>query len=178
MANEDNQGEHYSVDVAGRTGKRFPLGTQDGTLTLVMGPPIGEYRTYGVRGVTGMHGPDPDVIDPNWIPRRGAGGSGGRGRVTQQGAPGMQPADRRTIYGGVPHGLHSPTANGRQWTMSRQAGIPQQSPPRVDRPLSSKAAGQSMSQTFPPEGAAAAMPAPRSAPGRVPGLRDRFAGRS
>jgi hypothetical protein len=177
-ANQDNQGEHYTVPVSGATGKKYPLGTQDGTLTLVMGPPLGEWRDYGVRGPSGMHGPAPDVIDPNWVPRRGAGGAGGRGRITEHGAPGMQPADRRTVYGGVPHGLHSPTAHGRQWTMSRQAAIPQMAPPRVDRPLSSKAAGQSMSQTFPPEGSGAAMPAPRTAPEHRPGLDARFRGRA
>jgi hypothetical protein len=177
-ANEDNTGEHFSVPVGGNTGKKYPLGTQDGTLTLVMGPPLGEWRTYGARGPSGMHGPDPDIIDPNWVPRRGAGGGGGRGRVVQPGAPGQQPADRRTIYGGVPHGLHSPTAPPRQWTMSRQASIPQMAAPRVDRPLSSKAAGQSFSQGFPPEGSGAAMPAPRAPSGRIPGLGNRFAGRA
>lgn len=177
-ANEDNHGEHYRAQVMpGGQGKAsFPLGTQDGTLTLVMGPPLGEYRDYGVRGPSGMHGPDPDIIDPNWVPRRGAGGAGGRGRVVQPGAPGMQTSDRRTVYGGVPHGLHSPTAPPRSWTMSRQASIPQMQPPRVDRPLSSKAAGQSMSQGFPPEGSAASMPMPRTAPGRTPGVQ-RFPGR-
>lgn len=179
-ANEDNHGEHYRAQVMpGGQGKAaFPLGTQDGTLTLVMGPPLGEYRDYGVRGPAGMHGPDPDIIDPNWVPRRGAGGAGGRGRIVQHGAPMMQPADRRTVYGGVPHGLHSPTAPPRSWTMSRQASIPQMTPPRVDRPLSSKAAGQSMSQGFPPEGSGAAMPMPRVAAQRIAGLGARFMGRS
>lgn len=179
-ANEDNHGEHYRAPSSGapRGKESFPLGTQDGTLTLVMGPPLGEYRDYGVRGPSGMHGPDPDIIDPNWVPRRGAGGGGGRGRVVQHGAPGMQPADRRTVYGGVPHGLHSPTAPPRSWTMARQASIPQMAPPRVDRPLSSQAAGQSMSQGFPPEGSGASMPMPRVAPQRLPGLGGRFAGRS
>src|SRR5215471_494755 len=179
-ANEDNHGEHYSAPLMqGGQGKAsYPLGTQDGTLALVMGPPLGEYRDYGVRGPSGMHGPAPDIIDPNWVPRRGAGGGGGRGRIVEHGAPGMQTADRRTVYGGVPHGLHSPTAPPRQWTMSRQASIPQMTPPRVDRPLSSKAAGQSMSQGFPPEGSGAAMPMPRTAPEHRPGLDSRFRGRA
>ena len=178
-ANQDNQGEHFTAPVGpGAPGKRYPMGTQDGTLTLVMGPPLGEYRDYGIRGPSGMHGPAPDIIDPNWIPRRGAGGGGGRGRITEHGEPGMQPADRRTVYGGVPHGLHSPTAPPRKWTMGRQASIPQMTPPRVDRPLSSKAAGQSMSQGFPPEGSDTSMPMPRQPGGRVAGLGSRFLGRS
>jgi hypothetical protein len=178
-ANQDNHGEHYQAPMisSGQGKAAFPLGTQDGTLALVMGPPLGEYRDYGVRGPAGMHGPAPDIIDPNWIPRRGAGGGGGRGRITEHGAPGMQPADRRTVYGGVPHGLHSPTAAPRRWTMSRQASIPQMQPPRVDRPLSSKAAGQSMSQGFPPEGSDASMPMPRVAAQRIAGLGARFVGR-
>jgi hypothetical protein len=177
-ANQDNHGEHFTTEVGpGAPGKRYPLGTQDGTLTLVMGPPLGEWRDYGVRGPSGMHGPAPDVIDPNWIPRRGAGGGGGRGRITEHGAPGQQPGDRRTVYGGVPHGLHSPTAAPRRWTMSRQASIPQMTPPRVDRPLSAKTAGQSMSQGFPPEGSDTAMPMPRQPGGRMAGLGSRFLGR-
>jgi hypothetical protein len=176
--NLDNTGVHNSVPVAG-TAKRFPLGTQDGTMTLVMGPPIGEWRQYGVRGPRGMHGPDPDVWDPNWIPANGAGGGGGRGRMTQAGAPGMQPADRRFVWGGVPHGLHSPTAQSTQWTAARFASTKQQQPPRVDRPASSRIAGQSMSQFYPPEGGQGIGQAPRMQnPGRSPGLLSRFMART
>jgi hypothetical protein len=177
-ASEDNTGEHNWVPVTG-TAKRFPLGTQDGTQTLVMGPPLGSWRTYGVRGGAGMHGPAPDVWDPNFVTRTGAGGAGGRGRLVQQGAPGQQPADRRTIYGGVPHGLHSPTVPPLVVTGARQAAIPQMQPPRVDRPASSKIAGQSMSQTFPPEGSGGARPTPRNPnPGRTPGITSRFVSRT
>jgi hypothetical protein len=177
-ANQDNTGVHNSVAVTG-TAKRFPLGQQDGTETPVWGPPIGEWREYGARGPAGMHGPDPDIIDPNWIPARGAGGAGGRGRLVVAGAPGMQSYDLRTVYGGVPHGLHSPTAPSTVWTGARFASTPQQSPPRVDRPASSKVAGQSMSQNFPPEAAFGVSAAvPRSAGQRIAGLGARFMGRS
>lgn len=175
---EDNTGYHAYVPVIG-TRKRFPLGTQDGTQTLVMGPPLGEWREYGVRGPAGMHGPKPDQWDPNWIPANGAGGGGGRGRLVAQGDPGMQPADRRFVYGGVPHGLHSPTAHSQQWTKARAASTPQQVPPRVDRPASSKIAGQSMSQLYPPEGQQGIGQTPRMAnPGRTPGLLSRFVSRT
>lgn len=174
--NEDNQGLHTSVEVTGQT-RRFPLGTQDGNQTLVYGPPIGEWREYGVRGVTGMHGPAPDVWDPNWIPARGTGAGGGRGRITQPGEPGTQTGDRRMVYGGVPHGLHSPTLNSQIFTKARQAVIVQQVPPRVDRPASSKAAGQSYSQSVVPQAQAGerANPPPRIPdPGRRAGVLDRF----
>lgn len=177
-ANQDNTGFHAHVPVVG-TGKLFPLGTQDGTMTLVMGPPINTWREYGVRGPHGMHGPDPDVWDPNWIPANGTGGGGGRGRKTADGAAGQQPADRRMVYGGVPHGLHSPTADSRQWTGARFASTPQQVPPRVDRPASSKIAGQSMSQMYPPEGQQGIGQTPRMQnPGRTPGLLSRFVART
>lgn len=179
-ANEDNPGPHNTVDVLG-TGKRFPLGQQDGTETPVWGPPLSTWREYGARGPVGMHGPDPDVWDPNWVPRNphtGTAGAGGRGRLVATGAPGMQPGDLRTVYGGVPHGLHSPTAPSTAWSKARNASIPQQMPPRVDRPASSKVAGQSMSQTYPPEGALASRAVPRTGGDRRPGLDDRFRGRA
>jgi len=170
------------VEVAGQPYRRYPLGQQDGTLTPVMGPPIPTWREYGVRGGKGVHGPDPDVWDPNYVTRTGAGGAGGRGLLVAQGAPGMQPTDRRTVYGGVPHGLHSPTAQSTQWTGARFASTPQMSPPRLDRPANSKQAGQSMSQTYVPEAAAGAQGASRAAPRvaleRRPGLDARFRGRS
>jgi hypothetical protein len=176
---EDNTGPHYSVDVPG-TAKRFPLGTQDGTAVQVFGPPLGTYRQYGVRGPRGMHGPPPDQWDPNWIPANGAGGGGGRGRMTEAGAPGMQSGDRRFVYGGVPHGLHSPTVNSTVFTGARYAATPQMQPPRVDRPASSKIAGQSMSQFFPPEGQQTGLgQIPRLPdPGRQAGIMSRFVSRT
>lgn len=169
-ANQDNTGQHNSVEVTG-TAKKFPLGTQDGTETLVMGPPLGEWREYGARGPRGMHGPAPDEFDPNVK---------GKPKLIQAGAPGMQTTDYRVVYGGVPHGLHSPTAQSTLWTGTRQASIPQMQAPRVDRPASSKIAGQSMSQQFPPEasfGQSRATPR-MSNPGRQAGLASRFLGRT
>lgn len=168
-ASEDNTGQHNSVEVIG-TGKRFPLGQQDGTETLINGPPIGEWREYGARGPVGMHGPAPDIYDPNVR---------GKAQLVATGAPGMQPQDYRTVYGGVPHGLHSPTAQSTTWTGARFSATPQMTAPRLDRPASSRIAGQSMSQSFPPEasfGESRSMP--RTVPVRMPGLDQRFRGRS
>jgi len=173
-ANQDNEGQHNVVPVSGQPARRYPLGQQDGTETIVMGPPIGEWRQYGVRGVAGMNGPAPDIVDPNV--------KGSKTVVVEAGAPGMQPQDRRVVYGGVPHGLHSPTENSLVWSGARIRSTPQMQAPRVDRPANSKIAGQSMSQGFPPESAAGAGGSsrawPRAAAQRIPGLMDRFAGRS
>jgi hypothetical protein len=169
-ANQDNTGQHNTVEVLGKPWKRYPLGTQDGTETMVMGPPLGSWRDYGVRGGAGMHGPEPDQYDVNVV---------GRPRLVVQGAPDMQPGDIRTVYGGVPHGLHSPTANSTRWTKARAASIPQMQPPRIDRPNSSKIAGQSMSQSYPPEGSPGSRATPRMAnAGRRPGIGGRFLART
>jgi hypothetical protein len=168
---EDNPGPHYTVPILGQPGRVFPLGQQDGQQTHVMGPPIGEYRDYGVRGPAGMHGPTPAQY------AQAGDGSGKRvGTLLSDGEPGSEPTGR-LIYGGVPHGLHSPTIASRIITMARQASIPQMVPPRVDRPASSKAAGQSYSQTIVPEAQAGTRTnaTPRlPAPGRAAGVISRF----
>jgi hypothetical protein len=170
---EDNPGPHYTVPRVGQPGRLFPLGQQDGNQTHVMGPPIGEYRDYGVRGPAGMHGPTPASY------ALAGDGSGARvGTLLAEGEPGSEPTGR-LIYGGVPHGLHSPTIASRIITMARQAAIPQMVAPRVDRPASSKAAGQSFSQTVVPEAQAGSggrtNATPRMpAPGRAAGVMARF----
>lgn len=167
---EDNDGVHNVVPVTGQPDRRFPLGQQDGTETLVMGPPIPEWREYGVRGVDGMHGPAPDIFDPNVR---------GKPKLVTAGAEGYQTQDRRVVYGGVPHGLHSPTESSLLWTGARYASTQQMQPPRLDRPAGSKIAGQSMSQGFPPEASAGQSRAtPRAGGGRIAGLQSRFMGRS
>jgi len=193
-AMQDNTAKHNTVGVrqmlgstsrspreADWTGRKvFPLGTQDGSQTLVMGPPIDTWREYGARGPAGMHGPQPDIWDPNWVPARGSGGGGGRGLMTEAGAQGMQPGDRRLVWGGFPHGLHSPTVNSTQMTAARSSATQQMTAPRLDRPASSKAAGQSYSQTIVPESAQGQVNAlPRNPdPGRRAGITARFVSRS
>lgn len=172
---EDNPGPHNTVEVNGQPWRRFPLGQQDGNQTHVMGPPIGEWREYGQRGPRGFHGPEPSVY------ATAGDGSGKRvGTLLQQGEPGSE-ASGRLVYGGVPHGLHSPTVPSQQFTMARQANIVQMVAPRVDRPANSKAAGQSYSQTIVPEadagGRVSRMPRLPS-PGRGAGVISRFVNRS
>jgi hypothetical protein len=168
---EDNPGPHYTVPRVGQPGRVFPLGQQDGNQTHVMGPPLGEYRDYGVRGPAGMHGPAPATYAAP------GDGSGRRvGTLLTEGEPGSE-ASGRLIYGGVPHGLHSPTIASRIITMARQSAIPQMVAPRVDRPASSKAAGQSYSQSVVSQAQAGTRTnaTPRMpAPGRAAGVMSRF----
>jgi hypothetical protein len=181
--NLDNTAQHNTVAVAPamaafsvlsrgaqpRAGRTvFRLGQQDGSLTQVFGPPPGEWREYGARGPRGMNGPAPDIIDPN------VKGSGTV--VVTAGEPGMQATDRRTVWGGYPHGLHSPTVESSRMTRARYANTVPMVAPRVDRPASSKIAGQSYSQTIVPQSEAGQVNAqPRiQDPGRTPGLRNRF----
>jgi hypothetical protein len=66
-----------------------------------------------------------------------------------QGGPGDGP---HTLWGGPPHGLHSPTLPDYSQTLGRYMAIPQMAAPRVDRPSNSPIAGQSYSQTVQPQG--------------------------
>jgi hypothetical protein len=169
--NLDNPGPHNSVAVDGEDWRQYPLGQQDGSQTVVFGPPLGSWREYGVRGPQGMHGPAPDIYNPN---------TRGKPALVQQGEPGTQPQDRRLVYGGVPHGLHSPTANSTLWTGARYANTPQMTAPRVDRPASSKVAGQSFSQTVVSQAnsGGSVQQTPRMPdPGRSAGIGSRFVSR-
>ncbi len=148
-------------------GQAFPLGNQGDPWTPVMGPPIGLYREYGVRGRTGVHGPEPKTF------ALAGDGSGLRtGTLISPGAPEDGP---QKIRGGPPHGRHSPTVQARKQTMARQAAIPQQRPGRNDRPSNSRIAGQSYNQMVVHEGSAAVNQTPRlPEPGRHAGINSRF----
>lgn len=166
---EDNPAPHGAVAVMG-TGRPFPLGTQDGSYTEIMGPPLSSYRDYGARGISGMHGPAPAVFA-----LAGDGSGAPVGTMIDPGEPAGQLALK--FRAGDPHGLHSPTAAPLKWTMARQASIPQQKQPRVDRPNDSKIAGQSMAQTFISEaasGTAAAFRHPVAPATRRAGNAERF----
>lgn len=66
-----------------------------------------------------------------------------------QGQAGDGPHD---VWGGPPHGLHSPTLPTYQQTLGRYMDIPQMARPRIDRPSQSTIAGQSYSQTVQSQG--------------------------
>jgi hypothetical protein len=154
-----------------RGGRPFPLGNQGDPWSTLWGGTPGMTRAYGTRGAAGVSGPAPKTFA---LP---GDGSGRRiGTLLTPGDPGDGP---QKIRGGVPHGLHSPTSQPVRVTMARQAAIPQQKPPRDDRPANSKIAGQSMSQMYPPEGSTSTARTPRMAsPGRVPGIATRFVRRT
>jgi hypothetical protein len=139
--------------------RTMPLGTQDGVpwTTKIWGGTPGLTRTYGVRGTTALTGPPPAQFA---LPGDGSGARTGTLLSPRPAGDGPQ-----MIMGGPPHGLHSPTAPSRKWTMARQASIPQQQPPRVDRPNNSKIAGQSYNQTVVPEGN---VPEGKTGSGRMP----------
>jgi hypothetical protein len=144
-------------------GRAYPLGNQGDPWSTVWGGTPGAVRAYGVRGAAGMNGPAPRTFA---LP---GDGSGQRiGTLLTPGDPGDGP---QKIRGGVPHGLHSPTAQSVKVTMARQAAIPQQKQPRDDRPANSRIAGQSMSQMYPQEGSTSQARTPRLPnPGRAPGI--------
>lgn len=148
-------------------GRRFPLGNQGDPWSPVWGGTPGLVRTYGARGVTGLSGPQPRVFA---LPGDGSGAR--NGTLLNAGDPADGP---QKIRGGVPHGLHSPTAQSVKMTAARLSSIPTQKPPRDDRPANSKIAGQSMSQMYPQEGSTSSARTPRATnTGRQPGINARF----
>jgi len=148
-------------------GQPFPLGTQGDPWTTIMGPPLGLYRDYGVRGRDGVHGPEPKTF--------AIAGDGSGLRVGTLISPGAPEDGPQKIRGGPPHGRHSPTVQARKQTMARQAAIPQQRAGRNDRPSNSKIAGQSYNQMVVHEGSATVNQTPRLPdPGRAAGIMSRF----
>jgi len=154
-------------------GLPYPLGNQGDPWTTVHGGTPHLVREYGARGPSGLAGAP--------APKRFAlPGDGSGARVGTLIAEGDDTDGPQKIKGGVPHGRHSHTVNSSRWTGARLGSIPLQKPPRVDRPLSSKIAGQSMSQLYPPEGSSAPSRIPRMPAGqrgRQAGVTTRFLGR-
>jgi hypothetical protein len=155
-------------------GLPYPLGNQGDPWTAVYGGTPHLTRTYGARGPSGL--PGAPAAKQFALPGDGSGA-----RIGTLLSPGDETDGPQKIKGGVPHGRHSMSANSSQWTGARLGSIPLQKPPRVDRPLSSKIAGQSMSQLYPAEGSSSPSRIPRLAPGdrgRQAGITTRFLGRS
>jgi hypothetical protein len=154
-----------------QAGRKYPLGNQGDPWTTVWGGTPHLTRDYGARG------PIPGGPAPRQFALPGDGSGARTGTMIVDGVPEDGP---QKIRGGVPHGRHSPSANGTLWTGARLGSIPLQKPPRVDRPNPSRIAGQSMSQLYPVEGNPKSARTPRlskAAVGRQAGITGRFTGR-
>ncbi len=123
-----------------RNAEGMYVGEQGTGWSRVYGGTPGLYQEYG-----SYQGVAPDT--PGYDPITGA--TQGIVAPVAQGAPGDGP---QTVWGGPPHGLHSPTLPDYAQTLGRYMAIPQMSRPRVDRPSNSPIAGQSYSQTVQPQG--------------------------
>jgi hypothetical protein len=116
------------------------VGTQGQGWSGIYGGTPGLYQEYGsYEGIS----PSTPGYDPT------TGESQGIVSPVGQGAPGDGP---QTLWGGPPHGLHSPTLPSYDQTIGRYMAIPQMAQPRIDRPSNSPIAGQSYSQTVQPQG--------------------------
>lgn len=117
-----------------RNAQKMYVGEQGTGWSRVYGGVPGLYQEYG--SYQGMSPSSPAV-------------SMGVHSPTPQGTPGDGPHD---VWGGPPHGLHSPTLPTYSQTLGRYMDIPQMARPRVDRPSNSPIAGQSYSQTVQSQG--------------------------
>jgi hypothetical protein len=123
-----------------RNAQGMYVGEQGTGWSRVYGGTPGLYQEYG-----SYQGIAPDT--PGYDPVSGA--TQGIVAPASQGQPGDGP---QTVWGGPPHGLHSPTLPDYAQTLGRYMAIPQMSRPRIDRPSNSPIAGQSYSQTVQPQG--------------------------
>ena len=164
-ANLDNTAFHATVPVMGES-RLFPLGTQDGSRSKIPGgtPGLADYRPYGSRKPL-SGGPQPRVVAQ-------PGGPYPLGTVLQQGSPQDGP---QTVWGGEPHGLVSSVQPGTQVSaVTIRDRFGQVRPPRVNRPLNSRIAGQSFDQAVVHLNGRQAVRLPRMAGGRPPGVNGRF----
>lgn len=159
----DNTAMHASTTAGGR---RFPLGNQGSSpWEPVYGGTPGLWRPYGARGW--VVGPAPKVVA---LP----GGQYKTGTVLEAGSAEDGP---QSVFGGYPHGLHSPTVEPLKVTAGRYRATKQQTPGRQQRPANSKIAGQSYSQTVVHQDGRGGGRLPTVAPVRQAGLNGRFLGR-
>lgn len=123
-----------------RNAQGMYVGSQGDGWSRVYGGTPGLYQAYGsYQGIA----PDTPGYDPV------SGTTEGIVAPVAQGAQGDGPHD---VWGGPPHGLHSPTLPSYDQTIGRYMAIPQMARPRIDRPSNSPIAGQSYSQTVAPQG--------------------------
>ena len=125
----DDLNRDYSRNAQG-----MYVGSQGDGWSRVYGGVPGLYQEYG-----SYQGMSPSSPSPSM----------GIHSPTAQGAAGDGPHD---LWGGPPHGLHSPTLPTYSQTLGRYMDIPQMARPRIDRPSNSPIAGQSYSQTVQSQG--------------------------
>lgn len=129
----DDMTRDYSRNAEG-----MYVGTQGQGWSTVNGGVPGLWQEYGsYQGISPSSPPRAGDIAP------------GIHSPTPQGQPGDGP---HTLWGGPPHGLHSPTLPTYSQTLGRYMDIPQMARPRIDRPSQSPIAGQSYSQTVQSQG--------------------------
>ncbi len=150
-------------------GRKFPLGTQGTEWAIRAGgtPGLANHRPYGKRGGFDNGAPLPTIkADP--------GGPVRYGTLLQVGAPGDGP---QKVYGGLPWGLHSPTLPQRQGMQSLiRSRLGQVKPVWNVRPLNSKSAGQSWSQSMVSLSGQQAVKLTSTQPIRQPGMNSRWLG--
>ena len=159
----DNDAFHATTMAGDR---RYPLGNQGSNpWERINGGTPGLFRPYGARGY--VEGPDPTVYAQPGGPYR-------PGTLVGQGQPGDGP---QIVYGGLPHGLHSPTLPATKQSQARYQNTQQMQPGRMSRPANSKIAGQSYSQTVVHQDGSGGGQMPREYGGRVAGITERFVSR-
>ncbi len=121
-----------------RNAEGMYVGSQGDGWSRVYGGTPGMYQEYG--SYEGLSPSSPPIAENT---------SQGIHSPTGEGQPGDGP---HTVWGGPPHGLHSPTLPTYSQTLGRYMDIPQMARPRMDRPSNSPIAGQSYSQTVQSQG--------------------------
>lgn len=123
-----------------RNAEGMYVGTQGQGWSQVYGGTPGLYQEYGsYAGISNS--------TPGYNPVTGE--TQGIVAPVAQGQPGDGP---QTLWGGPPHGLHSPTLPVYNQTLGRYLTTPQMRAGRMDRPSNSPIAGQSYSQTVQSQG--------------------------
>ena len=166
--NLDNGQYHAAIIVSG-TNRKFPLGQQGTEWVRRNGgtPGLANFRPYGTRGGFSAGAPLPTI-------RAESGGPYRPRTLLQQGSPQDGP---QKVYVGLPWGLHSPTLQSRVQTQTNQRSKMNQVRPVWNvRPLNSKTAGQSWSQSMVSLSGQQAVKLTSTSPIRQPGMNSRWLG--